>query len=97
MAGTNVNALEKVASMSVAERELNNSSSDFTDFEKKGNVTASHDAMPQRPVDVESIDSDQPAGLLKMEAITLVWTKKWLVAAYVLYVSTFDCAYAPDV
>ncbi|KAF2021260.1 siderophore iron transporter mirB [Aaosphaeria arxii CBS 175.79] len=38
----------------------------------------------QKPSDVEPTDSSQPTGLLKMEAITVVWTKDWLIAAYVL-------------
>ncbi|KAF2000345.1 MFS general substrate transporter [Amniculicola lignicola CBS 123094] len=37
---------------------------------------------PVKPSDVESIDSDQPLGVQKMEAITLVWTKSWLITAF---------------
>lgn len=39
-------------------------------------------AAAQKPSDIESIDSAQPAGLVEMEAITVVWTKNWLYAAY---------------
>ncbi|KAJ4365004.1 hypothetical protein N0V83_008620 [Neocucurbitaria cava] len=35
-----------------------------------------------KPNDLDSVDSNQPAGVKKMEAITIVWTKNWLVAAY---------------
>ncbi|KAJ4298920.1 hypothetical protein N0V90_004163 [Kalmusia sp. IMI 367209] len=44
---------------------------------------ADHDDHPQKADDLESIDSNQPLGLKKMEAITLVWTKEWLIAAYI--------------
>jgi hypothetical protein len=32
----------------------------------------------------ETVDADQPAGVQQMEAITIVWTMKWLVIAYAL-------------
>lgn len=37
-------------------------------------------AGPTKP---ESIDSE-PAGLKEMEGITIIWTKPWLITAYVL-------------
>jgi hypothetical protein len=77
MAGTNVTAMTQIASMSLNERDFHSSTSDFNDGEKK---VASHNTTS---LDVES---DQPTGLKRMEAITQVWTKKWLVAAYALYV-----------
>ncbi|KAH7357610.1 major facilitator superfamily domain-containing protein [Pyrenochaeta sp. MPI-SDFR-AT-0127] len=42
------------------------------------------DTVPQQLGDIEGFDSDQAAGLAKMEAITLVWTKNWLITAYAL-------------
>ena len=32
------------------------------------------------------VNSTAPAGVRKMEAITLVWTKPWMIAAYALWV-----------
>lgn len=88
MADTNACMLEKMTSMGIARCDVNGSGSDFNDSEKKTAFTVSDDVKPHRPVDVESIGSDQPTGLKRMEAITQVWTKKWLIAAYVLYVSS---------
>lgn len=85
MTSNNVNNLERVASMGIAERDLNHSSSiDYMESEKKIPIFyANHDAT-QKPLDVETVDASQPAGVMKMEAITLVWTKKWLITAYTL-------------
>ncbi|KAF2833780.1 siderophore iron transporter mirB [Ophiobolus disseminans] len=44
----------------------------------------SEDGPPQNSVIFEPIDPEQPAGVRQMEAITSVWTKKWLIAAYSL-------------
>jgi hypothetical protein len=85
MAGTNVTAMTQIASMGLNERDFPSSTSDFNGSEKK---SATHHATP---VDVES---EQPMGLKRMEAITQVWTKKWLVATYVLYVSSYCCCLA---
>jgi hypothetical protein len=88
MADTNAYMLEKMTSMGIAKRDVNGSGSDINEGEKKTSFTVSDDLKPDRPVDVESIGSEQPTGLKRMEAITQVWTKKWLIAAYVLYVSS---------
>lgn len=83
MATASVQQLEKTAGLGLAEHEFN--TPDAVVNEKDVHVTESSDhgdAVPQKPSDVESIDSDQPNGLIKMEAITLVWTKNWLIAAY---------------
>ncbi|KAF2035664.1 MFS general substrate transporter [Setomelanomma holmii] len=39
---------------------------------------------PQSSAENEAIDTNQPAGVIQMQAILQVWTKKWLIAAYAL-------------
>ena len=41
----------------------------------------------EKQSDAPTIDPEQSAGVQKMEAITIVWTKPWLITAFVLYVS----------
>jgi hypothetical protein len=45
--------------------------------------------MANTPHD-EMVDVNQPAGVQQMEAITIVWTKQWLVIAYALSILTRD-------
>jgi hypothetical protein len=45
--------------------------------------------MANTPND-ETVDVNQPAGVQQMEAITIVWTKQWLVVAYALSILTCD-------
>ena len=39
-------------------------------------------ADPAAPTTQQGIDANQPKGLAEMEAVTVVWTKEWLVGAY---------------
>ena len=53
----------------------------FSEFDMKdGRATANAANAPNG----EAVDVEQPAGVQQMEAITLVWTKKWLFVAYAL-------------
>ncbi|KAF2625465.1 MFS general substrate transporter [Macroventuria anomochaeta] len=77
--------MERAASFALSSRSIDapNTSGDIKTaaVTETGGRTDSH---AQKPSDVESIDSQQPAGLKQMEAITLTWSKKWLVTAYCL-------------
>jgi hypothetical protein len=88
MEGNNVGAMSRIAAIGLGEHGFY-SSSDFHDGEKKA---ASHNTLPvEAGIELELKDepeSEQPTGLMRMEAITQVWTKKWLVAAYALYVTS---------
>ena len=44
------------------------------------------------PIDADekSPDSTSPGGIKKIEAAALVWTMKWLITAYILYVVLFS-------
>ena len=77
--------MERAASLALSSRSIDtpNTSGDV----KTAAVTETGertDSFSQKPRDVESIDSQQPAGLKEMEAITLTWSKKWLITAYCL-------------
>jgi hypothetical protein len=84
MEGNNVGAMSRIAAIGLGEHGFY-SSSDLNDGEKKA---TSHNTLPvEGDVELEIKDnpeSEQPTGLRRMEAITEVWDKKWLVAAYAL-------------
>lgn len=85
MATANVTGLERTASLALSSRSIDspNASGDV----KTAAVTKigeRNDSHSQKPTDIESINSHQPAGLKQMEAITLTWSKKWLITAYCL-------------
>lgn len=90
MVVSNVHAVS-AAALSIHEFEANSSGSDFIYGEdRKGGATAKHgEASKERGNTDAVVDPEQPAGVRKMEAITMVWTKKWLIAAYALYVLPF--------
>jgi hypothetical protein len=73
---TNVNAMERAASSGVMYHRFDDSGSDV----KLTRVTST----PKTRDDVPPIEAGKPAGMAQMEAVTMVWTKKWLIAAYVL-------------
>lgn len=85
MATANVIGLERTASLAVSSRSFDgqDASGDvktaaLTELgEKDGSVSS-------RAKDEESIDEQQPAGLKQMQAITLTWSKKWLITSYAL-------------
>ncbi|CAO2658528.1 Nn.00g062510.m01.CDS01 [Neocucurbitaria sp. VM-36] len=85
MATANVEQLQKVAGMNIAEHEFNDKhavSDEKTSESAHSNEKDDATHQKHSDLDLESIDSNQPAGLKKMEAITIVWTKNWLIAAY---------------
>jgi len=84
MVVTNVHAVSSAA-LGVHECEINGSGSDFSHSEKKASVKVSDHGATQELREIESVGPMQSAGVQKMEAITMVWTKKWLIAAYALY------------
>lgn len=82
MATANVAGLERTASLALSARSIR--SVDASGNIKNATVTESPGSFTEKPKDVENIDENQPAGLREMEAITLTWSKKWLITAYCL-------------
>ena len=85
MATANVTGLERTASLALSARSVHGP--DRSDDTKRAAVTemAEKDGSVSRlSKDEESIDSQQPAGLKQMQAITLTWSKKWLITSYAL-------------
>jgi hypothetical protein len=76
--------LEKVAGMGTVERELHEDDNVIRRGDKQsastGRCESEFDMKP--PSDAESADPTQKRGVAGAEALTVVWTKKWLVAAY---------------
>jgi hypothetical protein len=72
------------AAIDIDEYKMSNGDSNISHTERKETVTMTHDEACQDGSDTEVVDPKQSAGLRKMEAITMVWTKKWLLAAYAL-------------
>lgn len=88
MATANGQGPEKVVDMRTKECHLDLKL--IVGDEKTRDVSLSNgkeDVTPEKLSDIESIDLDQPTGLMRMEAITMVWTKNWLITAYALYVA----------
>jgi hypothetical protein len=85
MATSNVTGMERAASLALSSRSID-SPENFGDVKTAGVTETSerNDSHPQKPNDVESIDSQQPVGLKQMEAITMTWSKNWLITAYCL-------------
>lgn len=79
MADTHASA-GRIGSMAIIERDFYDHHSE----EKILPLKASRSVTPQQSIDLEPPNPKQPAGVRQMEAITLVWTKKWLITAYVL-------------
>ncbi|KAH6639773.1 major facilitator superfamily domain-containing protein [Boeremia exigua] len=85
MATSNVASLELAASLALPSKSFDgpNASGDV----KTANVTEAgeqDDSFAEKPKDVENVDETQPAGLRQMQAITMTWSKKWLITAYCL-------------
>lgn len=82
MATANVAGLERTASLALSARSIGspNNSGDV----KAAAVTEKPESFNEKPKDVENVNEDQPAGLREMEAITMTWSKKWLITAYCL-------------
>lgn len=82
MATANVTGMERTASLALSARNVD-SPNNF-DEAKAAAVTERSESFTEKPKDVENIDANAPAGLREMQAITMTWSKKWLITAYCL-------------
>lgn len=86
MADIHATPSQRVGSMAIIERDYYGSNDELVPEDDKGvplEPLRREDSFhgltePERPKPV------LPAGVRQMEAITQVWTKKWLIAAYIL-------------
>jgi hypothetical protein len=89
MVDVNAHSMHRTVLTDIVER----GTSSINEFDMKdGRATAIASRSPgmaNTPND-ETVDVNQPAGVQQMEAITIVWTKQWLVIAYVLSIFTRD-------
>jgi hypothetical protein len=83
MADIHAYPMHRTVLTSIIERD-NASTSDIEMKDGRATTNGSRTAEPPNTPDSETVDADQPAGVQQMEAITIVWTKKWLVIAYAL-------------
>jgi len=87
--------MEKMAGMSINEQREFIGDGAVDDAQPKGSSTGkcpsditmrtlcdSEAAGPTVPTTAQGIDSNQPKGPAEMEAVTIVWSKEWLVGAY---------------
>jgi hypothetical protein len=84
MATAYVPQLEKVAGMGIVERELQDDDNAIRRGEKHSASTGRYESEfnMKAPNDAESANPTQKRGVARAETLTVVWTKKWLVAAY---------------
>ncbi|KAF1942370.1 siderophore iron transporter mirB [Clathrospora elynae] len=77
--------LEKMAGMGIVEHELRNEyNATFGNARPQSSMRKSEsDVTMDRFTGDMHVDAEQPAGLARMEAITIVWTRNWLICAYV--------------
>jgi hypothetical protein len=81
MADTNINVIERAAAMDAMKRYPNASGSDLSErHDAKGTPSVLLDDQLKG----KAAEAQKPAGVKQMEAIIQVWTKKWLITAYVL-------------
>lgn len=76
--------MEKLAGMGIGEqREFALGDDTIGDSAKQSttNRYSSEASMVTTPT-ANNIDVEQPKGSAEMEAVTVVWTKNWLIAAY---------------
>jgi hypothetical protein len=89
MVDVNAHSMHRTVLTDIVER----GTSSINEFDMKdGRATAIASRAPgmvNTPND-ETVDVNQPAGVQQMEAITIVWTKQWLVIAYALSILTHD-------
>jgi hypothetical protein len=84
MATGYVPELEKVAGgMGIVECSIGTKDSKVTSFD-----LGNSDVSMRASSDFESTDVPQLRGEADMEAVAIVWSKKWLFAAYAAYGST---------
>jgi hypothetical protein len=86
MADASMFAAERSAHLGIATRNYDRSDSDIIDNAKDVafETTCTRSTQSQDQIGAERQAARQPAGVRQMEAMTLVWTKNWLIAAYVL-------------
>jgi hypothetical protein len=86
MADASMFAAERSAHLGIATRNYNRSDSDIIDNAKEiaFETTCTRGTQSQNQNEAERQAAGQPAGVRQMEAMTLVWTKKWLIAVYFL-------------
>jgi hypothetical protein len=84
MATGYVPEVQKVAGMGVVEHEVHLADKEAADLELNDkHPNYSSDVSMRRLSDAESNAVDQAAkGAADMEAVAIVWSKKWLIAAY---------------
>jgi hypothetical protein len=86
MADINATPSQRIGSMAIIEHDYYGSNEELVPEDNKGvpfETLRREDTFqgltePERPKPV------LPAGVRQMEAITQVWTKKWLITAYIL-------------
>lgn len=79
--------MERPTNNGAEKRELHSLST--SNIEEKIRIF-DHSSTTTEPNEMIGVDMEQPVGLAKMEAVTVVWTKNWLIAAYVAYVSSLE-------
>jgi hypothetical protein len=84
MADIHAHPAHNTVSRGIIERDCKASGIKFDVKEGRATANASRTARPLHPANPEAIEMEPPVGVQQMEAITLVWTKKWLVIAYAL-------------
>jgi hypothetical protein len=86
MADIHAHPVHNTVSRGIIECDPKASGVEFDVKEGRATANASRTARSLHPANpaVEAIEMEQPAGVQQMEAVTLVWTKKWLVIAYAL-------------
>jgi hypothetical protein len=89
MADVHIHPMHRTVLADIVER----GTPSISEFDMKDRRTTTHDSrtpgMTSTPHH-ETVDMSQPAGVQQMEAITIVWTKKWLIVAYALSILTCD-------
>jgi hypothetical protein len=83
MADINVSVMQRAAAMDAMERDLNASGSDLSEHHEANRKGTPSVLLRDRP-NAEPVEAQKPAGVRQMEAIVQVWTREWLIAAYVL-------------
>ncbi|KAF1839176.1 siderophore iron transporter mirB [Decorospora gaudefroyi] len=85
MASGYVPQVQKVAGMGIVEREMTTEGSNDIYLEEhhpRSMDKNGSDISMKSTTDVENHAPAQPRGVADMEAVTVIWTKNWLIAAY---------------
>jgi hypothetical protein len=84
MADIHAHPMHDTVSRGIVERDLKVSGIEFEAKDGRETANASGAADTVHPLNADAVEIEQPAGVQQMEAVTLVWTKKWLATAYAL-------------